>query len=123
MANFYIPLLIIFAVFGAFCFNMGHRRAYRIVLKGLLKGQIRFLSDRLAYLKESNGVSHEELMRARFSCESIGEQVVGWYKYFRAVRDDRDLIALKGQIKELLRDYLSTIETTSIEDTQKSPPP
>ena len=26
MANLYIPLLIIFAVFGAFCFKMGHRR-------------------------------------------------------------------------------------------------
>jgi hypothetical protein len=122
MANLYIPLLIIFAVFGAFCFNMGHRRAYRIVLKALLKGQIRFLSDRLAYLKEGKGISREELMRARFSCETIGEQVVAWYKYFRALRDDKDLADIKGQIKELLRDYLSAIEATSIENTQSPPP-
>jgi hypothetical protein len=36
----YISLLVIFAAFGAFCFNAGHRRAYRAVLKDLLKGQL-----------------------------------------------------------------------------------
>lgn len=119
MANLYIPLLLVFAAFGAFCFNMGHRRAYRIVLKGLLKGQILLISDRSAYLKESKNTSQEELVRARFSYEAIGQQVIGWYKYFRVVREDKELAALKGQIKGSLREYLSTIETTSIE---KSPP-
>lgn len=97
MSTIYISLLIIFAVFGAFCFNMGHRRAYRLVLKGLLRGQIGFISQRIAVLKENREkISQEDLARSSFSYETIGQLVIGWYKYFRIVRDDRELKALKG---------------------------
>jgi len=109
--NLYIPFLIIFAAFGAFCFNMGHRRAYRVVLKGLLKGQIGFVSQRTAFLKENKEkISHEDLTRATFSYETIGQLVIGWYKYFGIVRDDRELKELKEKIKASLEEYLSVIE-------------
>jgi hypothetical protein len=112
MINLLIPLLIIFFGFGAFCFNMGHRRAYRIVLKGLLKGQIQFLSQRKSYLEGNRGkLSEEVLKKGFFSYETIGQQVIGWYKYFRAVRDDKELRSLKGQMKEYLEDFLALIES------------
>jgi|GEM_PF-3797382 len=111
MSSFYIALLVLFATFGAFCFNAGHRRAYRLVLKDLLKGQISFLSQRRSYLAENRGgLSREELDRALFSYETIGQLVLGWYKYFRIVRDDRELRALKEQVKAALAEYLSEIE-------------
>jgi hypothetical protein len=116
MANLYISLLLIFAVFGAFCFNMGHKRAYRLVLKGLLRGQIAFLSQRVAALSgNSDGLSREERARALYSYETIGQLVLGWYRYFQAVRDDKELRALKGQIKRSLEEYLSTIETADVD--------
>jgi hypothetical protein len=116
MANLYISILIIFAAFGAFCFNMGHRRAFRVVLKGLLRGQIAFLSQRTALLKErQEGLAQEDLAKAYFSYETIGQLVLGWYKYFLTVRDDKELKILKGQMKRSLEDYLSAIEGSKIE--------
>jgi hypothetical protein len=119
MDKLYISLLIIFAVFGAFCFNMGHRRAYKIVFKSLLKGQIAFLSDRVSFLGENQGrLSQEELTKALYSYKTIGRLVVGWYKYFRIVRDDKELKMLKRRTKELLEGYLSTIEAEGGKDIQ-----
>jgi hypothetical protein len=111
MSNVYIYLLLIFAAFGAFCFNMGHRRAYRLVLKALLKGQIAFLSKRLAVLEENRGkMSGEEIAKAQYSCETVGQLVLAWYRYFQMVRDDRELKRLKAQIKQALEAYLGSIE-------------
>jgi hypothetical protein len=119
MTNLYIPLVIIFAAFGAFCFNMGHRRAYKVVLKSLLKGQIGFLSQRVALLTENKDTaSQENLTRAFYSYESVGQLVIGWYKYFGMIRDDKELITLKRRIKELLEGYLSLIEIQSGKDVQ-----
>jgi hypothetical protein len=121
MANLYISLLLIFAVFGAFCFNMGHRRAYRLVLKGLLQGQIAFLSQRIAALNEkSDGLSPDERARALCSYETIGQLVIGWYRYFRAVRDDRKLKELKAQIKRSLEEYLAAIEAADADQPSQN---
>ena len=43
MNTVYVRLLMILAAFGDFCFNLGHRRAFRLALKAMLKGQIDFL--------------------------------------------------------------------------------
>jgi hypothetical protein len=111
MSNVYIYLLLIFAAFGAFCFNMGHRRAYSLTLKALLKGQIAFLSQRLASLEEHRGrMSDEEIARAQYSCETIGQLVLSWYRYFRTVREDKELRRLKAQIKQALEAYLASTE-------------
>jgi hypothetical protein len=116
MANLYIPLLLIFAVFGAFCFNMGHRRAYRLVLKGLLRGQIDFLSQRTASLGAmDDGLSSEERTKALYSYETIGQLVIGWYKHFHAISDDKELRALKGRIKRSLEEYLAAIEAADVD--------
>jgi hypothetical protein len=118
MSNLIIPLLIIFAAFGAFCFNMGHRRAYRVVLKGLLKGQIGFLAQRSASLKENQGkLSEEEMAKAYYSYETVGQLVIGWYKYFGTIQDDKDLRILKDQIKKSLEEYLAVLEALSKIDT------
>jgi hypothetical protein len=115
MDKIFIPLLIIFAAFGAFCFNLGHRRAYRVVLKDLLKGQIGFLSDRVTFLGENRGiVSQEELNKAHNSYETIGQLVIGWYRYFKIVRDDNELMILKGRIRQLLGEYLALIENANV---------
>jgi hypothetical protein len=111
MADFYLMLLILFAAFGAFCFNIGHRRAYRIVLKNLLRGQIIFLSQRKDYLIENREkMSQDEMNKALYSYETIGQLVIGWYKYFGIVRDDKELRSLKEQIKGSLGEYLAAIE-------------
>jgi hypothetical protein len=111
VTNLLVPLLLILAAFGAFCFNMGHRRAYRIVLKGLIKGQIGFLIQQKAFLNDNQGkLSQDMLNRALFSYETIGQLVIGWYKNFGVVRDDKELLALKLLIKNLLGEYLSAIE-------------
>jgi hypothetical protein len=111
MEKIYIPLLMVFAAFGAFCFNMGHRRAYRVVFKSLLKGQIAFLSERVAQLN-ANGdkATADELAKAAISYETIGRLVIGWHKSFAAVRDDKELRALKARIKAELERYLAAIE-------------
>jgi hypothetical protein len=107
----YISLLIIFAAFGAFCFNMGHRRAYRVVLKSLLKGQIDFLSGRISSLNEKgDGISQDGLSKAYYSYETIGQLVIAWYRYFALVRDDKELRTLKSLIKRRLEEYLVRIE-------------
>ncbi len=112
MNNLYISLLIVFAAFGAFCFNMGHKRAYRVVFKSLLRGQIGFLSQRSAYLAENRAsITPEERAKARYSYETVGQLVIGWYKYFGMVRDDKELGALKAQVKAALERYLSSIES------------
>jgi hypothetical protein len=111
MVDFYLMLLILCAAFGAFCFNMGHRRAYRIVLKNLLRGQINFLSQRRDYLIDNRGkLSQDDMDKALYSYETIGQLVIGWYRYFRIVRDDKELRFLKEQIKESLREYLAVLE-------------
>jgi len=113
----YISLIVIFVAFGAFCFNLGHRRAYGVILKGLLRGQLEFLSRSIAALAGNRGkISQEELARTSFSYETIGQLVIGWYKYFGIVRDDRELRALKGRIKQSLEDYLSLIEAARIDN-------
>jgi hypothetical protein len=112
MDKLYISLLIVFAAFGAFCFNMGHRRAFRVVFKGLLKGQIGFLRQQTRLLQESGEkMSSEEIARAFSSYETIGQLVLGWYKYFGAVRDDKELKTLKTHMKESLEGYLASIES------------
>jgi hypothetical protein len=96
---------------------MGHRRAYRIVLKGLLNGQIGFISQRMAFLNENKEkLSQEDLSRASFSCETIGQLITGWYKYFKIVRDDRELMVLKRQIRQSLEEYLLLIEGLGKQD-------
>jgi hypothetical protein len=110
--NLYISLLIVFAAFGAFCFNLGHKRAYRVVFKGLLKGQIGFLSQRSFYLTEHRAaITQEELAKAQYSYETIGQLVIGWHKYFGLVREDKELRVLKAGIKSALERYLSAIES------------
>lgn len=114
MASLYLPLLLIFAVFGAFCLNLGHRRAFRLVLKALLKGQLAFMAQRAASLAgDGRQLSQEDITRAYCSYETIGQLVLGWYKYFGAVRDDKELRILKAQIREGLGDYLSAIEAAA----------
>jgi hypothetical protein len=120
MGNLYISLLIIFAAFGAFCFNMGHRRAYRVVLKALLKGQIEFLAQRTSFLTEKGEkASRDELAKAYVSYETIGHLILAWYKYFRIVRDDKELKALKVQIKRSLEEYLALIEAADTEEQSR----
>jgi hypothetical protein len=123
MVNLYIPLLLIFAVFGAFCFNMGHRRAYRLVLKGLLRGQIDFLSQRIASMNgRDGGLTREERAKALYSYETIGQLLIGWYGYFQAIGDDKELKALKGRIKRSLEEYLSAIEAADIDQPSQDSP-
>jgi len=105
---------MILAAWGAFCYNMGHRRAYRVVLKGLLKGQIEFLSHRIEFMNENREkLTSEDITKAYFSYETVGQLVIGWYKYFQIVRDDEELLILKARIKELLGNYLSIIEAVN----------
>lgn len=111
MINAYILPLMIFAAFGALCFNMGQRRANKLVLKGLLRGQIEFLSQRRAALAANqDALTREELSKAYYSYETIGQLVIGWYRYFRLVGEDKELRLLKGRIKQLLEEYLTAIE-------------
>ena len=111
MEKLYISLLLIFAAFGAFCFNMGHKRAYRVVLKSLLKGQIDFLSQRIKSLNARvEDASQEGLSRAYYSYETIGQLVISWYRYFALVKDDKELRTLKGLLKRGLEEYLASIE-------------
>jgi hypothetical protein len=115
MDKLYVSLLLIFAAFGAFCFNMGHRRAYKVVLKALLKGQIVFLTQRIAFFNENREtITQEELTKAYYSYETIGQLILGWYKYFSIVRDDKELHILKGKIRQMLEEYLSSIESIPI---------
>ncbi len=112
MATIYVPLLLIIAAFGAFCLNLGHRRALRLVFKALLKGQLAFMSQRAASLAgDDRRLSQEDVTRAYCSYETIGQLVLGWYKYFGTVRDDKELRILKERIKEGLGSYLAAIET------------
>jgi hypothetical protein len=121
MSGIYIPLLLIFAAFGAFCFNMGHRRAYRIVLKGLLKGQVALLSQRASRLAERKGdISKEELAKESCSYEASGQLVIGWYKSFGMVRDDKELRMLKARVRQVLNDYLSSIEAAGKESSART---
>jgi hypothetical protein len=115
MVNVYISLLIIFAAFGAFCFNLGHRRAHRLVLKALLKGQLAFLAQHLSQLDGSGArLSQDEIEKAQYSGESIGQLVIGWYKYFSIIPDDKELRELKARIKKALEDYFERIEAAKI---------
>ncbi len=116
MDKLYISLLLLFAVFGAFCFNAGHRRAYRIALKGLLKGQLDFLARRIAWLGENRaGVGREDFERSLFSYETVGQLALGWYRSFRGVRDDRELRALKAELKSKLAELLALLEAVGAE--------
>lgn len=117
MSVFYISLAFVLLLFGASCFNMGQRRGYRVVLKSLLKGQIVFVSQKLESLRDNRGgLSREEFDKAYYSYETIGQLVVGWYRFFAGVRNDKELKALKAQIKKELEDYLELLE--SIRETR-----
>jgi hypothetical protein len=111
MNIFYLGLLLLFVILGLFCFNIGQKRAYRIVLKSLLKGQINFVAQRIAWLNENReNITPGNFAKAYYSYETIGQLVAGWYRYFGGVRNDRELITLKDQIRQKLGDYLSTLE-------------
>ncbi len=116
MDKLYISLLLLFAVFGAFCFNAGHRRAYRIALKGLLKGQLDFLARRIAWLGENRGsVGREDFERSLFSYETVGQLALGWYRSFSGVRDDKELRAMKAAMKSRLAELLALLEAIGAE--------
>jgi len=111
MNVFYISLALVLLLFGASCFNMGQRRGYRVVFKSLLKGQIAFLGQKTQSLRDNRGsLSREELDKAYYSYETIGQLVSGWYRYFSGVWNDKELRALKAQIKEELEEYLELLE-------------
>jgi len=111
MERIFIALLVIFAAFGAFCFNAGHNRAYRLVLKALLKGQIEFIEQKTKWLEEHRDtVSQSEFSRCYISYQTVGQLVLGWYRYFANVRNDKELKDLRNQIKEKLEAFLSKIE-------------
>jgi len=110
MSVFYISLAFVLLLFGAFCFNMGQKRGYRVVLKSLLKGQIAFLSQKTQALRDDRGLSKEEFQKAYYSYETIGQLVAGWYRYFSGVWNDKELKELKAQIKMALEDYLELLE-------------
>ena len=117
MSVFYLGLAFVLLLVGAFCFNMGQRRGFRVVLKSLLKGQIVFLSQKTQALRDDRGgLSREEFDKAYYSWETIGQLVAGWYRYFSGLWNDKELKALKAQIKTALEDYLELLE--SIEETK-----
>jgi hypothetical protein len=116
MATFYISLFVIFAAFGAFCFNIGNSRAYKLVLKALLKGQADFIDQRVEWLDQNqDAITQAEFTRTYVGYETIGRLVVGWYRYFASVRDDAELKALKIRMKESLERYLATLERIAAE--------
>jgi hypothetical protein len=116
MGSTIFMLLVIFAAFGALCFNVGNNRAYRLVLKALLKGQIAYIDSKAAWLRANqDGLSAAEYSKSCLSYSTIGELVLGWYRYFARVRDDRELRDLKERIKTGLADYLSILESISRE--------
>jgi hypothetical protein len=112
MNVFYISLAFVLLLFGASCFNMGQRRGYRVVLKALLKGQIVFLSQKTQSLRDNRGaLTRQEFDKAYYSYETIGQLVAGWYRYFSGVWNDKELKALKAQIKKELEEYLELLES------------
>jgi hypothetical protein len=112
MEIFYISILLLFAVFGAFCFNAGHKRAYRVVLKALLKGQIDFVNKKMKWLEENQGsVTQTEFAKCCISYQSVGQLVLGWYRYFANVRNDSELRILKKTMTQTLEKYLAALET------------
>jgi hypothetical protein len=114
MGSTIFMLLVIFAAFGAFCFNVGTNRAYRLTLKALLKGQIAFIESKLAWLGDNRGsLSAAEFTKACLSYSTIAELVLGWYRYFARLRDDRELKELKSRIKTGLEAYLALCEEIS----------
>jgi hypothetical protein len=111
MGSTIFMLLVIFAAFGAFCFNVGNNRAYRLVLKALLKGQIAFIDTKAAWLRANqDSLSSAEFSKSCLSYSTIGELTLGWYRYFARVRDDRELKDLKARIKAGLAEYLALLE-------------
>lgn len=111
MSVFYICLAFLLLVFGAFCFNMGQRRGFRVTLKSLLKGQILFLSQRRQWLADNRGaLTRQEFDKAYYSYETIGQLIAGWYRYFSGLRSDRELAALKARAKGELEGYLELLE-------------
>jgi hypothetical protein len=107
----YLSLLLLFAVFGAFCFNMGHKRAYKVVLKSLLRGQIDFAGKKIAALGQNRAsLSAQDFSKAYFSYETVGQLVIGWYRYFAVVRNDKELRLLKARMKGRLEEYLAVLE-------------
>jgi hypothetical protein len=111
-----ISLLVIFAAFGAFCFNAGHNRAYRVVLKALIAGQVEFIDQKARWIEENRGrLSQADFTRCAISYQTVGQLLLGWYRYFAKVREDKELKEAKLRAKESLGAYLTVLERVAIE--------
>lgn len=120
MDKIYISLLLLFAVFGAFCFNAGHKRAHRVVLKALLLGQLDFVDQRISWLEANRGgVEQSDFTKCCISYHTVGRLVLGWYRYFANVRNDKELKSIKGRMTERLGKLLSILESVGSEKNLK----
>jgi hypothetical protein len=78
----------------------------------LLAGQVDFVDQRIRWLEDNkDGIAQSDFTKSCISYHTVGRLVLGWYRYFANVKNDKELKSLKGRMTENLERMLALLES------------